>query len=64
MTEIRGPYWVIYTQYRGHLVRRYYWDEKCTRPRFLFAAFVGSELVSGCCLADVKKQIDKIYEVA
>lgn len=54
-----GTYYEICDMYRGHLIRRYYWDEQRTRPRLLYSAFVGAELFTDTTLLGIKMQIDR-----
>ena len=58
-----GAYYEICAEYKGHLIRRYFWDEIRTRPRLLYSAFVGSDLLTDTTLKGIKTQIDNMAKV-
>lgn len=55
-----GAYYEICEVYRGHLIRRYFWDEQRERPRLLYSAFVGAELLTDTTMQGIKTQIDRM----
>ena len=58
-----GTYYEICAEYKGHLIRRYFWDEMRTRPRLLYSSFVGSDLLTDTTLKGIKTQIDNAAKV-
>lgn len=48
--------------YRGHIIRRFYWDEECTRPRLLYSSYVGYTLLTATTLKGIKDEIDSMLE--
>lgn len=50
--------------YRGHIIRRFYWDEGCTRPRLLYSAYVGYMLLTATTLKGIKNEIDATLKEA
>lgn len=58
-----GTYCEICAEYKGHLIRRYFWDEQRTRPRLLYSAFVGFDLLTDTTLKGIKMQIDNLAKV-
>lgn len=55
-----GAYYEICEVYRGHLIRRYFWDEQRERPMLLYSAFVGAELLTDTTMQGIKTQIDRM----
>lgn len=58
-----GAFYEICAEYKGHLIRRYFWDEQRTRPRLLYSSFVGFDLLTDTTLKGIKMQIDNVTKV-